>query len=232
MNRHHDSNDAPDLAATIDRLVAGDLAAGDRRALLLKLESTPDAWRQCALAFLEDQAWRAALTQPPLERERIADLLRFQTPSNPRMALRQSIPYASAAVIFAMGCGLAFQAGTWTRWADPAVAIASPSRSPDAKLVGPSTQPGEPIGWIGLIDPAAADARPLPVPVLVATDANERWLHEQPAAIPDYVRAQWERRGFVVEENRRLVDLGLQDGQPVAIPVDEVAVDYVGRQPL
>ncbi len=73
---------------------------------------------------------------------------------------------------------------------------------------------------------------PRRIPILEATEANARWLEQQPATVPDYVRAQWERRGFRVEENHRLMGLDLKDGRRVAIPVDEVALDYVGRQPL
>ena len=39
----------------IDRLVAGSLPDAERRTLLLRIETEPDGWRQCALAFLEAQ---------------------------------------------------------------------------------------------------------------------------------------------------------------------------------
>src|SRR5437762_5178245 len=44
----------------IDRLVDGELPNVERRQLLLQLESEPDGWRRCALAFLEAQTWREA----------------------------------------------------------------------------------------------------------------------------------------------------------------------------
>jgi len=47
--------------SAIDRLVDGELADAERRELLIQLENDPDGWRQCALAFLEDQAWRSAI---------------------------------------------------------------------------------------------------------------------------------------------------------------------------
>ena len=62
MSQPFDPIAAPDaLEAAIDRLVADDLDADARRALLLQLDAHPDGWRRCALAFLEDQAWRSAL---------------------------------------------------------------------------------------------------------------------------------------------------------------------------
>ena len=45
-------------ASQIDLLVDGELPAEARRALLSRLDASPDGWRRCALAFLEAQAWR------------------------------------------------------------------------------------------------------------------------------------------------------------------------------
>jgi hypothetical protein len=61
---------------------------------------------------------------------------------------------------------------------------------------------------------------------------NDQWLRNQPPSVPDYVRARWERQGYQVEERRNLVSVELEDGRRVAIPVDEVEVDYVGQKPL
>src|SRR5947208_659233 len=49
------------LDAWLDRLVDGEVAEPERRALLSRLEQAPAGWRRCALAFLEAQAWREAL---------------------------------------------------------------------------------------------------------------------------------------------------------------------------
>jgi len=51
----------------LERLVDGELSEPERRKLLLQLESAPDGWRRCALAFLEDQCWREGLRslEPP-----------------------------------------------------------------------------------------------------------------------------------------------------------------------
>jgi hypothetical protein len=46
----------------IDLLVDGELDPTRRREFLLRLESAPDGWRRCALAFLESQAWRDAFS--------------------------------------------------------------------------------------------------------------------------------------------------------------------------
>ncbi len=45
----------------LDRLIDGELDEDRRRELLAQLDSQPDGWRRCALAFLESQALAAAL---------------------------------------------------------------------------------------------------------------------------------------------------------------------------
>ncbi len=45
----------------LDMLVDGELSEEERREVLLRLDSEPDGWRRCALAFLEAQSWREAM---------------------------------------------------------------------------------------------------------------------------------------------------------------------------
>lgn len=47
----------------LDGLVAGELSGDQYRAVLRQLEATPDGWKRCALAFLEDQAFKQDLNQ-------------------------------------------------------------------------------------------------------------------------------------------------------------------------
>src|SRR5437762_643992 len=42
----------------LDRLIDGEVAEPQRRALLSRLEQSPGGWRRCSLAFLEAQAGR------------------------------------------------------------------------------------------------------------------------------------------------------------------------------
>ena len=96
----------------------------------------------------------------------------------------------------------------------------------------PSSEPGQAIGHLDVVSPTDGEAPPRQIPVLAATKSSERWLAAQPDAIPDYVKAQWERQGFQIEEHRRLVGVNLEDGGFGAIPVNELAVRYVEQQPL
>jgi anti-sigma factor RsiW len=51
----------------LDLLVDGELSDEQERAVIARLDNTPDAWRRCALTFLEDRCWQRAaetVTQP------------------------------------------------------------------------------------------------------------------------------------------------------------------------
>ena len=220
------------LEAAIDRLVVDELDADARRSLLLQLDAHPDGWRRCALAFLEDQAFRSALTPS------VATALPDPAPTVAARYARRGfagvvVRYAAAATLLVGFAAGGFRAGVASadRVEQPQIARSSGPVSSDAVEVPPA-EPGQAIGYLSLVDPADGEAPPRQVPVLEATASNERWLAAQPASIPDYVKAQWERRGYQVEEHRRLVGLDLADGRRVAIPVDEVDLDYVGREPL
>jgi anti-sigma factor RsiW len=43
---------------TLDRLVDGELSPAEYRRVLQALEQQPGAWRKCAEAFLQAQAWQ------------------------------------------------------------------------------------------------------------------------------------------------------------------------------
>ena len=228
MSRPLDLSLETDLTTALDRLVAGELADNNRRALLLKLEATPDGWRRCALAFLEDQAWRTALGQPPVLE---AMPIRAKSIRRHRWPLVVG-PYALAAGLIGLFALTLFRPGVREVERPTPVELVDQKPAATKTPAEPDLEPGQPVGWVGLVQPDDGESPPRPVPILAATEATEQWLQAQPATIPDYVRAIWERQGFRVEESHRLVELGLQDGRPVGIPVDEVSFNYVGRQPL
>jgi len=51
----------PNDDARFDRLVDGELSETERREFLAGLDSEPNGWRRCALAFLEAQCWKETL---------------------------------------------------------------------------------------------------------------------------------------------------------------------------
>jgi len=231
MSRKFESSPERDLEVAIGRLVADELDATDRRALLVHLDATLDGWRSCALAFLEDQAWRSALARPWAESVRLTEIEMVDRRPQPKQRWRSWARYAASITVATVVGLIGFRAGVASGERKSIIEVAHVLPPPEL-AVAAALEPGQPLGWIKLVNPAEGETLPRQVPILAATAANEQWLQEQPATIPPYVRAQWERRGYQVEEHHRLVGLDLDDGRRVAIPVDEVALDFVGRQPL
>jgi hypothetical protein len=70
------------------------------------------------------------------------------------------------------------------------------------------------------------------VPIFAGPGVDQRWLLEQPAPVSERDRVIWQRKGFELEQERRLVTITLGDGQRAAVPVDHLRVRYVGQDPL
>ncbi|CAN5368629.1 hypothetical protein BH10PLA2_BH10PLA2_11960 [soil metagenome] len=62
------------LDIQLDRLVDGELSDNERIDVLRSLESEHDGWRRCALAFLEAQSWRQALSATESESSLVENL--------------------------------------------------------------------------------------------------------------------------------------------------------------
>lgn len=229
----------------LDRLVDGALSVHERRALLLRIEAEPEAWRRCGLAFLEAQAWResfGAMTSPHAdEPPPILDL----STRRPRLRLVSS----------ALAAGLAFTAfllGRATMGPDrpepapsapPAqVANLAPATPLDASLhdheniiksldPNPWTPGIQAVGYLTLPTDTDPEAPTFELPVVTGPGIDDRWLRDQPSFIPEDVRLDWERSGFEVESQRRLVSVQLDDdGRYLTIPVDEVLLRSVDRR--
>jgi anti-sigma factor RsiW len=192
----------------IDRLVDGELADAERRALLLWLATQPDGWRRCALAFLEAQALREALG--PLAapgrgvaRPGVVPGGHGRTSKPRRRAVaRLAALAAGLAAAFALGWALH---GRSVEDA-PRVALGpGESAAPAAPSEPPRRAPGELV---------AGESRP-----------------SEPGAPPtllDPVVKQWEQRGYRAERQDRRVSLELKDGRRLDVPVHEVRLRYVG----
>jgi hypothetical protein len=219
--------------AAIDRLIDGELSDIERRELLLQLENDPEGWRRCALAFLEDQAWRQALAGvvPAVPRSKPVE----PVPPVPRRGKdwlrRVSIAASLMASTFAAG----YAAGGIAK-PGPGLEIAKSKvqQAPVEKAANPEPAQEQirEVGKIDLVDGSNGEAPIQSLPILSGPGLDDRWLQDQPSTVPDYLRARWEREGYQVEERRRVVSVILKDGRKVSIPVDEVALDYVGRNPL
>jgi len=69
---------------------------------------------------------------------------------------------------------------------------------------------------------------PIRIPVMPAgSESGDELTARRPVQIPEYVRQQWERRGYKVFLERRYVFARLPDGQQVAVPVAQLHVNPV-----
>jgi anti-sigma factor RsiW len=231
MRTFEERPDAID-SASLDRLVDGDLPENERRELFLRLENDPEGWRRCALAFLEDQAWRKALT-PAVHAESALDASSsVAMPAKVRRAKDWLVRGSLAASLM----GLTFAAGFAARGlatVDHPVEVAK-SETPASTSTSAAPQPDQirEVGSLELVDSSAGESPPRRFPIRSGPGLDEKWLLSQPSSVPDYLRARWERQGYRLAERRKLVSVELGDGRHVSIPVDEVEVDYVGQQPL
>jgi hypothetical protein len=191
----------------VDRLVDGELSDAERRALLARLDREPDGWRRCALAFLEAQCWREALD--PLA-ARSGSTVRpsavGKAAARPRTPGRARGLFSRAAVLLA-----AFALGWAVRGAPPA---------------GPNGR--------GAVAARHSPARPetqrpeVPAPTVTREALVRDEEPPDPGPVTEPVLTAWERRGYLVERDRRLMSMELNDGRRVAVPVSEVRLRYVG----
>jgi anti-sigma factor RsiW len=191
----------------IDRLVDGELPDGERRRLLLRLESEPDGWRRCALAFLEAQSWRAAFrplaaTDGTVPQLPVTPAGRHHKPRKRLYVARLAALAACFAVAFALGWGL--HGGAAKNSSD--AAIARPESSAPVKTSEPlQSTPFE---------LQARESRPV--------------KPTEQASLLDPVVKKWEQRGYHAERQQRLISMELKDGRKVELPIHEVRLEYVG----
>ncbi len=219
------------LTAQIDRLVAGELPEHDRRSLLAWLDEEPTRWRACALTFLEAQAWEAAAEgsgfrvqetgdrrQGTEDREQTGKSLTHHSPLTTHSPPRHWLAIAGAALL-AFAAGLA-SARQWPALSPTHVNVAQPEQaetaSPAKPLLATVSVPTN-------LDPRLTAQLTLPV---AAADEVPR---SEP--IPEYVRKQWERRGFELQEETRYLPAKLADGRTVMVPVTKVVLKPI-RTPV
>jgi hypothetical protein len=191
---------SPGVDRLIDRLVDGELADADRRALLLRLDTEPDGWRRCALAFLESQSWRAALGRHGSESDTESPQPATRTAPAGKLDRWRRVAWFT---VLAASIAAAFVLG-WSAHNTPVPHESHVPGAAEGPRV-PATVPDE---------VAASQARP-------ATPA------EPPDALEPLVK-RLEQRGYRTESQKRSVSVALKDGRKLDVPVHEVRVQYVG----
>jgi hypothetical protein len=227
-----------------DRLADSELDAADRRELLSALDTFPDGWRRCALAFLEAQAWRSDL-RATVDKSSPNPVRRgVSAPGAWSVAVRaRRAAVLAAAVVIAFATGwLVHPGGEDRRDENRGVSSSqaggrhtgkqSPSdnRAADPDGPGPGIAPGVRLaGVLTLTVDDHGQPRTVQVPVMEGPGIDTRWLLEQPPAIRASVVQALERRGHKVEAHRQLLTVNLKDGRKLILPVDEVDVRSANR---
>jgi anti-sigma factor RsiW len=212
----------------LDRLVDGELAAGERAAVLSALDAEPDGWRRCAVALLEAQAWRGALQGEP--RLNAVDAPAADATVRPmRIARRGGVAAGlAAAFVVAFLTGFLARGGSGNQSASETsghspFAARTTQTSPPLPTTRPTPTPARPLELVTGSTGAESRVR---LPLLTA-GADSDTLR-QPSALPEYVRRQLERQGYQVEGDQQVVSVALEDGRSVAVPVERLKYRYVG----
>jgi anti-sigma factor RsiW len=195
----------PVNSGMIDRLVDGSLPDGERHTILLRLDTEPDGWRRCALAFLEAQAWREAFA--PLS-ESAAPV---STLPNPRSAVSKSKPARIA-----------------VRWTAAAASLLA------AFALGWSVkhveQPNVPRELAREVTPAPTISSKAALPEAIAGAEEKRAAPElSPSSL--YVEAlvkSLQQKGYSAERETTNVTMKFQDGKERKIQAQEIRLHYAG----
>lgn len=246
--------------AAIDRLVDGELDNAERRALLIRLETTPNGWRRCALAFLETQEIRTAFGSPSRETAIVAKEipveLAAQDRTNTSRRNTKRWPMIAALTICAFAAGIGAGRALVPRSVptassesekresqivtDDAPTSHAPAPSKD-NVAAPATKPApaekkrprsSEVRVVGLVRIAdeSANVSNYVMPVYSGAGLDQEWLKTMPLPYNDEQVNKWKADGYNVEQRRQLMEVSLSDGQNLAIPFGTVNLQYVGDE--
>jgi hypothetical protein len=250
MMTTHRNEIETEMVARLERLACGELDESACGPLLAWLEEEPLRWRLCGLAFLEAQSWAETLAVWPAPSRAgsaggvdsawpiAAD--RRETPRQPTIdrssARSRRLVFtlvAAASLLIAFGLGLGTRGITeWTGGSPGPRTIAGVAGNTADRLHGQPPSPATisrgavlaslPVRSESGLGPVAT----VQVPV-VPGDSTSAIPHPE---IPEYVRDQWERRGYRLSTQRRYLFAHLPDGREAVVPVEQVFVHPIPRQ--
>jgi hypothetical protein len=223
--------------AAFDRLVDGELSSDHRRQLLASLDDRPGGWRQCALAFLEAQAWRGDLgaialpaVSPPASPATAH--IEHASKGGSRAAERTALRWlaVAACLLVAFGLGSLWHSDqpspaytSVEQSAAPNLQLATddrPGQSPTSSTMTP-TSPDALTLWVR--DNTGAPQR-LQVPLVDAGALDRRLGVEFRSALPDSLRDRLRENGYDVHSTRRYAPLWLENGGSLVVPVEDTRI--------
>lgn len=235
MNQNH-SDPSEEIVGLLERLACGDLDEPSRGRVLRWLEEEPARWRLCGVAFLEAQTWSQALERSPVPEPWAAtpNVKVADRPSRVDQRPRRPIvrrPVMAVLLLAAFGLGMAvhnfgFPAGT--RTAAPIATDGTPSTGSPRPEQDDSREAASGEAILAEVDVQAGGRFGAQAPVRIpVVPADQGAGDDNGVDIPEYLKQQWERRGYKVSLERRYVFARLPDGQKVAVPVEKFHVNPV-----
>lgn len=109
---------------------------------------------------------------------------------------------------------------------------ADPNEADRALATSPSSVPSkqDPVLASFNVETGSGSGRLTPIQIPVVPAANDASREREHSEIPEYVRQQWERRGYKVSLEKRFVFAKLADGQQVVVPVEQVRINPIPIQ--
>jgi anti-sigma factor RsiW len=242
----------------IDLLVDGELETSRRRELLERLDTQPDGWRRCAMAFLEDQSWgealrshsgatdaerEAAAPYPANGRASSAVALAFAPQTRPTQSRAAALGRTvSSVAALAAGLLLAFGLGWTTRGSSrptttpilshrgSAATSAPPAAQTVAHGIEPSSQPSPAPATSERVMSVGGGMIPAgPTLSQRGLGIDPSWFQQPPTPLSQAFRDRVERGGYEIGQRRRLVSIRLDDGRRVSVPVEETRLRFIGN---
>jgi len=216
-----------------DRLVDGELSADERRALLESLDTRPQGWRQCALAFLEAQSWKNEMRMLAAQPAAVAPT-KTAAPSLP--AKRTTMWAAAQWLAVAAAVLVAFRLGGLDRRPASPIADASANTNqqlanmpPAAGSAAPNAaKPGDALNlWVR---DDAGQLRQIRVPLVDASTLGNEYGLEFQTGVPDDVRNRLQDHGYSVESKRQYAPMWLDNGRQMIVPVEDTRIVPVSNK--
>jgi hypothetical protein len=200
---------------TLQRLVDGELTAAEYQDALLALEADPttcesNAWRRCALGFLESQAFEFG-AKSWLEARKRGDEQSESKAQPLQAAPKSKIPTWMMLLTVAASLAGAFWVGGL---------MGDLSRP---KLTTPGLLVESPVN--GKLDPFKENADGsifVSVPVDSESEFDSAaWVNETPTPLPLDIQRKWEQEGYTVRARRRLIPVAIPNGRTIIAPFEQ-----------
>ena len=230
---NHTSDDPTGGDKRFDRLVDDHLSDQQYKTLLASLDTEPDGWRRCALAFLEAQAWGQefrAVVRPAESRGTVSTAVRVSAAGTLRPASLLAMA-AGLLVAFTLGSVLS---GLWTTSdidrfeetanvqleLEPNTGLAA-----DVQVANEANEP-VPMGNVTFFvsGPDGYQSEQIQVPIFDSEQWDSAWLTDRQSTVPDDLVEEWRRLGHQVRRHRQWVSLQSEDGRRFVMPVEEVEI--------